>query len=237
MFCFYDTHRKFARFQWLSNQLAANKKFKSIEKIILAIFALKFDHLMVFLFKNSIKLVYQKRVSWVYLAVVCVGFVSSFELLYRQKCRICMCWCVAWVCACHWCDGVACKAKRLFVIYACICVFCVCKWIVTQQHSLIGPHVFVGKKDAEPMEQRENVCAYIYIFFFLSSFDELPIFGFSSRTKINFQLACCELQLVNWQKKSSWFSMKSACNALIFIRLRFYIMEKQIMFHSHITIY
>lgn len=208
MFCFYDTHRNIARFRWQSLRLAANKKSKSIKKIILAIFALKFCRLMVFLFKNSIKSVYQKRVSWVYLAVVCVGFVSSFELLYRQKCRICMCWCGAWVCACRSSDGVACKAKRLFVVCACICVWPACKCVVTQQHSLIGPHVVVGKKDAEPMEHRENVCAYILFFFvvvvFLSSF-ELPIFGFSSRTKIHFQIgmACCNLQLVNWQEKKS----------------------------------
>lgn len=85
------------------------KKCQWTRKIIFQIFALKYLRISAHFVKISIKSVYQKRVSWVYLAVVCVGFVSSFELLYRQKCRISMCWCVRWVYACDWCDGVEAK--------------------------------------------------------------------------------------------------------------------------------
>lgn len=65
-----------------------NFKCQTNMKKISKIFTLKSWKISTNLVAISIKSEYQKRVSWVYLAVVCVGFVSSFELLYIGKmCR------------------------------------------------------------------------------------------------------------------------------------------------------
>lgn len=162
-----DFNRKYGISLWF----APFKKSNLNKKIIFEIFALKFDENPKFLVKNSIKSVYQKRVSWVYLAVVCVGFVSSFELLYRQKCRISMYWDIYWMYACGKYDGIGAKPSGFSskIFYVCV-----------------PNHIFISNFQCMDVMEKRMLSYWTRPRKIFPNY----LFYFSFRININAQIAC-----------------------------------------------
>lgn len=182
------------------------------------IFAFEFRQIIAHFVKNSIKSVYQKRVSWVYLAVVCVGFVSSFELLYRQKCRISMCWCVRWVYACVRCDGVEAKPSGFSSVLR----------VYGTSNSSIWP--CIGFREKRMLSHgRENFVRITYslptIFFSLACFPP--------GQKLIPKMECGELGQKSWFTGFLW-AINLSENSENFFFCRFTVLKQSINHHVYL---